>query len=161
VRRLHWTKVTIAAVLPGFLHWCAHVPAADSADSDTPANETFFNGDYLLIGQEGEDGAPYKGRAHLEALGRHKIRLTRTISGVTTVEEGVFLGHNSDNERTTPSPKFTWEDARGAGEMFCYVTPNFDNYPLLMCIRDYPQEPKKTPGLESYFPAAIYSVQPD
>ena len=150
----------MATLLPGIL--LAASPAfAKDADDETPGSETFFNGDYLLIGQEIGNGAPYKGRAHLEAIGHHKLRLTRTINGVTAIEEGVFSADSVGNEAKTPLPKFNWTDKRGAGEMFCHVTSNFDNYPLLVCLRYYAQEPKTTPGLESYFPAAVYSVQPD
>ena len=157
MRLLHWALMTMAPFCRAFssapLRRTRKTPPL-RIPIGRPASD--FYGDYLLIGQKVEDDDAYKGRAHIEAIGHHRLRLTRTINGVTTIEEGIFSADSVGNAAKTPLPKFNWKDKRGDGEMFCHVTSNFDNYPLLMCIRYYPQEPKTTPGLESYFPAAVY-----
>ena len=125
-----------------------------AADETTaPANEGFFDGDYVIIGQGIGNGPLYRGTAHIETVTHHQLRLSRKINNKTFVEKGMLVPDSVGNENKTPMPKFMWHDARGDGEMFCYFASNFDNYPILSCYRYYVKAQKGPPGLESYFPA--------
>ena len=126
--------------------------AAD--DASAPANEGFFDGDYVIIGRGIGNGPVYSGTAHIETLAHHQLHLSRRINHVTFIEKGMLVSDSMGNESKTPMPKFTWRDARGDGEMFCYFASNFDNYPILSCYRYHVKNQKGPPGLESYYPMA-------
>ena len=125
--------------------------AAD--DTSAPANEGFFDGDYIIVGRAIGSRTAYSGTAHIETLAHHQLRLSRKINNATFIEKGMLVSDSMGNESKTPMPKFTWRDAHGDGEMFCYFTSNFDNYPMLSCYRYYGKSQKGAPGFESYFPA--------
>lgn len=103
------------------------IVAFTADETSAPANEGFFDGDYVIIGQGIGNGPVYKGTAHIETLAHHQLRLSRKINNATFVEKGTLVSDSMGNESKTPMPKFTWRDARGDGETFCYFTSNFDN----------------------------------
>ncbi|HKX06625.1 MAG TPA: hypothetical protein VJN67_00460 [Stellaceae bacterium] len=142
------------ALLVSMVAGLVGVAAFAADETSTPANEGFFDGDYVIIGQGVANGPVYRGTAHIETLAHHQLRLSRKINNATFVEKGMLVSDSMGNESRTPMPKFTWRDAHGDGEMFCYFTSNFDNYPILSCYRYHVKNQKGPPGLESYYPAA-------
>jgi hypothetical protein len=128
------------------------VVAVAADETSAPANEGFFDGDYVIIGREIGHGPVYSGTAHIETLAHHQLRLSRKINNTTLIEKGMLASDSLGNESKTPMPKFTWRDAHGDGETFCYFTSNFDNYPILSCYRYHVKNQKGPPGLESYYP---------
>ena len=141
----------LLSLIAGIVGTAAVAFGAD--ETSTPANEGFFDGDYVIIGQGIGSGPLYRGTAHIETIAHHQLRLSRKINNTTFVEKGMLASDSLGNESKTPMPKFIWRDTRGDGETFCYFASNFDNYPILSCYRYYVKEQKGQPGFESYYPA--------
>ena len=119
--------------------------------------DDFFAGNYLIIGQKPAEGAAYKGRAHIEIKDHHKIRLTRTMSGITTVVDGRFVPGGESKKKCL---QFNWKDSHGAVEMFCQYGVDFDNYARLSCVWSHGKDGKDgLPGFESYYPVAGLSKE--
>jgi hypothetical protein len=149
--------VLVIALLPGCLRWSvrAHSRAGETIQDDQfpgqPPDE-FYAGNYSIIGQRPANGVAYKGRARIEIKDQHKIRLSRTINGRTTVVEGRFV---SGGELKKKCLQFNWKDRHGRAEMFCQYSVDFDNYARLSCVWSYGKHANgRLPGFESYYPLA-------
>jgi hypothetical protein len=147
--------VLISITLVGScLKWSVEaLPGPREAIQDNPfpgdPPDDFFAGNYLIIGQKPADGAPYKGRARIEIKGQ-KIRLSRTVNGVTTAADGKFV---PGGELKKKCLQFNWKDGRGRAEMLCQYAVDFDNYPRLSCVWSYGTTSSGLPGLESLYPS--------
>jgi hypothetical protein len=151
-----FTALLSIVLVVGSLKWSVQAlpgHGEDMQDNLFPGEppDDFFAGNYSIIGQKPADGAPYKGRAHIEIKAHQKIRLSRTIDGKTTVFDGRFVPGGESKKKCL---QFSWKDSHGRGEMFCQYAVDFDNYTRLSCVWSYGKSVNgRLPGFESYYPS--------
>jgi hypothetical protein len=143
------------ALSAGYLKLSVHAlpgHGGEAQDNSFPGEppDDFYAGNYSIVGQKPAGGPAYKGRAHIE-IKDHKLRLSRTINGRTSVAEGKFV---PGGERKKKCLEFEWKDSHGSAEMFCQYSVDFDNYARLSCVWSYGRAVKSgLPGFESYYPS--------
>ena len=124
--------------------------AVDNNDKlpPSPSKDDFVEGKYHLVGKSLDSEETYYGNVELVASHGNRIKVRRTISGITIMGIGAIEKETADNVNVL---RIRFEENDVKHEETCMIDGDLDNYARITCYLYQPGVSTSNPGLEALF----------